>query len=459
MIEITKHKDQESFLKIFDATSYIIDSSAKIGKMTFVTYLVNSFFKEKALLFTSQESFLFQRRMNSLEKQFIQFEDIQKIFTPYYLKEDWHTLKQRYGFSFFHKELEHLIATSEEKIIIIHRFEEYFEFQDRYEIDNIYKALIKLVSEYDKKIFFLTNNKHENYEYVQHVADEFSDVVISISANEKNERIINIKDILHNKEHPYMIFGIKNETFLLHYYKESHEEATERTKTILIAQLDQTDDSLSKVCEYIFNREKFIIKHADSLQTMLQEIFIRPDLVIVMMKRTRANLETVTSIKTQLKDSPIIAILDQDFVRAEDIQEAYHCGCDELFSNNFSLDILILALQKAAKVPFYSNELLTLTKYKNIMESLAELKTLALECLDKSIFFTLFLFKTAPKREKIDKISRKHDYIYQTDDKLYYLALSTMPKDVKHIEKKYENLELESIWEPTKQTKIEECFK
>lgn len=454
-----KYNNKESFLNIFDATSYIIDSSAKIGKMTFVTYLVNSLFKERALVFTPQESFLFKRRMNSLEKQFMQFKNIQKIFTPYYLKEDWHTLKQRYGFSFFLKELEHLIVTSQEKIVIVHRFEEYFEFQDRYEIDNIYKALIKLVSEHGKKIFFLTNNKHENYEYVQHVADEFSDVVISISTNEKSERIINIKDILHNKEYPYMIFGIANETFLLDYYKESHEEAKERTKNILIVQLDKTDDSLSEVCEYIFNREKFTVKHANSLQTILQEVFVRPDLVIVLMKRTQANLETVKSIKTQLKKSSIITILDQDFVRAEDTQEAYSYGCDELYSNNFSLDTLILALQKAAKTPFYSNELQTVTKYENIMSSLEDLKALALECLDKSIFFTLFLFKIDEQRKRIEKISRKHDYIYQAGDKLYYLALSTMPKDAKHIEKKYEDFELECIWEPINHTKIEECLK
>ncbi len=450
--------NKESFLSVFEATSYIIDSSAKIGKMTFLSYLVNSLFKTEALVFTPQESFLFKRRMDSLEKQFIQFKDIQTKLVPYYLKEDWHTLKQRYGFSFFLQELEQLIISSDKEIIILHRFEEYFEFQDRYEIDAIYKALIKIVSEHGKKIFFLTNNKHENYEYIQNVAEEFSDVIISISSNEKNERIINVKDILHNKEFPYMIFGIENETFLLDYYKESNEESKERIKNVLIAQLDKTDDNISEISEYIFKREKFTVKHANSLQTILQEVFIRPDLVIILMKRTQANLETVRSIKNQLKNSSIITILDQDFVRAEDTQEAYNYGCDELFSNSFSLDTLILALQKAVKVPFYSNELQTVTKYDNILTKLTDLEALALECLEKSIFFTLFIFKIDPNRKKIDKISRKYDYVYQAGEKLYYLALSTMPKDLKHIEKKYQDFELERIWEPINHTRIKECF-
>lgn len=446
------------FMSVLDANSFIIDSKAKVGKVTFVSYLITALFKDKALIFTPQESFLFKRRLDSLSEQFLQFKSIKEIYSPYYLKEDWHTLKQRYGYTFFLQELEHIIVSSEEKIIVLHRVAEYFEFQDRYEIENIYKSLIKLAILHEKKIIFLVNSGHENYEYISNVAQEFTDVLISMSVNEKSERIINIKNVLHNHEYPPMNFKINKGTFLFDYYQKSTEITQNRTKNVLIAELDKADDNLRDICSYIFDKPNFKVKYANSLQTILQEIFVSPDLIIIMMKRTQSNLETIRSINMQLPDSPIVTILDQNFVRGEDAQEAYTYGCDELFSNEFSLEKLILALQKASKTLFYTQEMGKLPKYNNIMESLQELKNLAQSCMKHSIFFTLFVFDTHHDTNKISKISRHNDYIYQSNEKLYYLAISTVPKDVKNLLKQHSEYELECIWEPINHTSLEVCF-
>lgn len=448
----------QNFLSILDANSFIIDSGPKVGKMTFVSYLITVLFKEKAIIFTPQESFLYKRRMRSLSKQFLQLKNIEDVYSVYNLKEEWHTLKQKYGYAFFLQELEHIIATSDEKIIVIHRIAEYFEFQDRYEIDTIYKSLVKMVTSHEKKIIFLANNKHENYVYVHNVAEEFSDVLISINTNERSERLINIKDVLHNQEYPLMSFKINKETFLLDYYQEKTELAQDRVKNVLIVELDTAGEDLRDVCSYIFNKPNFVVKYADSLQSILQEIFVSPDIIVVMMKRTKANLDTIKTIKTQLPNSPIVTILDQDFVRAEDAQEAYNYGCDELFSNNLALENLILAFQKASKSLFYTQEINKLKQYPNIMSSIDEMRELAKSCMERSIFFTAFVFKAGANSKKITHLSRQYDYIYQTDEKLYYLAISTAPKDAKHIIAKYNDFEIFCMWEPINHTKIEDCL-
>jgi len=453
---------EKDLTTLLDASSFIIDGSNKSGKITFLFYLINSLFKEKAIIFTPQESYLFNRRVKSLSKQFPLFSKLQDSITPYFLDEDWHTLKQKYGYDFFLIELEHIITKSEEKIIVLHRIGEYFEFQDRYEIENIYKSLIKLAIVHDKKLIFLANNKNENYEYVQRIAEEFTDISISITNNDDNERLINIKDILQHREYPLLHFRVHETNFILDFYKKNKEIEKNKIKNILIAEIDLAHDNMRDMCSYIFNKPNFNVKYADSLQSILTEIFISPDVVIVLMKREEENFQTISAIKRQLPDTKIVAILDQDFVRTEDMQEAYNNGCDELFANNLSLDSLILSFQKLSNTLFYTQSINSLPEHNNIMTSLEDFTELANECVERSIFFTAFTIESKNIFEKIKSSSRNSDYIYQTDHKIYYIALSTMPKDVSKIinnyKDKYDDLVLTCLWEPINHQSIDECM-
>ena len=452
----------KDLLTLLNADSFIIEGDGKAGKMTLLFYLINFLYKDKAIIFTPQESYLFQRRIKSLSSQYQQFSNLEKIITPYYLDKDWNTLKQKYGYEFFIQELTQIITTSEEKIIVIHRIGEFFEFQDRYEIENVYKALIKLTTLHKKKIIFLANNQNENYEYIRRIADEFTDVSISITNNERNERILNIKDILQNKEYPLMNFKINNQNFVLDLYEKNQEISDKKTKNILIAELDQAHDNMSEICNYIFKKPNFSVKYADSLQSILQEIFIVPDVIIVLMKREQSNFDTISTIKKQLSDTTIIAIVDQSFVRTEDIQDAYANGCDELFANNLSLETLILSFQKASKTLFYTESMKTLPKFNNILSSVEDFETLAYACIEKSLFFTAFAIETKKTFKFVTKSSRSNDYLYQTEHKIYYLAISTMPRDIEHIIEKYrseyDDLMLTCIWEPINHSTIKNCI-
>jgi hypothetical protein len=453
------NKDMTTLL---DANSIIIDSLGKAGKMTFLFYLVKFFYKKKAIVFTSQEGYLFNRRIKALSAQYSQFSGLKESITPYYLSQDWNALKQKYGYDFFLQELTQIILHSEEEIVVVHRMEEFFEFQDRYEIEKVYKYLIKLVSKHEKKIIFLANNQSENYEYLRRIADEFTDVSISMYNNDKNERLLNIKDVLHNKEYPVLHFRIHNENFILDLYEKNQFVEDNKMKNVLIAELDSTHDNIKDICSYIFEKPNFSVKYANSLQSILQEIFIVPDIVIVLLQRNQENFDTISSIKKQLPDTTIIGIIDQDFVRTEDVQEAYNNGCDELFANNMSLERLILTLQKASKTHFYTQSIKSLPVFENVMSSLDDFKTLGLACVEKSIFFTAFTLESEEKFEFITKPSRHSDFIYQTDHKIYYLAISTMPKDIKYIieqyEKKYKDVKLTCIWEPINHESLESCI-
>ena len=431
--------DVFSILK--EADSIMIDSDAKVGKMTLASYLTKLLFAEKALVFTPQESYLLNKKMTTLTKQYKQFEDIDTYFTRYYLKEDWDTLKRQYGYTYLLTELERLIVNSDEKLIIFHRLGDFFEFQDRYEIEGFYKELVKIVTKCKKKIIFLINNQNQNYKYIQNVAQEFSDVTMSMYKNEKNERLVNVTNILTNQEYPPMEFTLHERSFILKYLDEVEDVDATRAKNVLIMELDTNLDkeheNMKNIYDYIFNRPEFNVYHANSFESILHHIFIKPDVIIVLMNRTEENLNTIKAIKGQLPDTVIISVIEQGFVRSEDVQEAYEYGCDELLPKTYLFDKFVLSLQKAIKLSFYANTLKVIKNESNILPSLASFKELVDVCLEHSIFFTFFVIEKNEAFDNLESSMRKLDYMYQSETKIYYLALNTMPYNIDIILEKH----------------------
>lgn len=446
------------FNQIIEGSSFVVQGGNKAGKMTFALYMAHSLFQRNVLLFTPQEPYLFTRRLDALKNQFTQFEEIENSLNIYHFKEEYKTLKQRYGFDFLIKEFTHVISNAQEKVILIHRFGELFEFQDRYEIEDVYKTLVKVARAHDKKIVFILNDKNENFEHIVSIADEFSDISITVDVNEENERLIRMRDLLHNKEYPLLSFKLQANSFLLDYYNANKGTDEGVTKNVLLCELDYAHDNLLEICRYIFNKPSFKTTYATSLQSILQEVFVSPDIIVIFMKRTVENFRTISSIKMHLPNSPVIAILEQEFVRGEDAQEAYKNGIDELFSSNLVLEKLILAAQKAAKTLFYSEAMEHLPTIPNKVQHLDAIHQLVTSCIEHAIFFTLFVFKKDPNIG-IETPSRKSDFIYTDGEKIYYVALNTAPKDTHMIQEKFGIDNMICMWEPIKNSNVEECFK
>jgi len=156
--------------------------------------------------------------------------------------------------------------------------------------------------------------------------------------------------------------------------------------------------------------------------------------------------------------------MDQDFVRLEDKNEAFNYGCEELFANNFLLEDFILAFQKAANKVFYTDEESGVISHEssNMMNSLEDLKSLALECIEHSIYFTAFTVESHLDIKKISSTGRKKDFAYQGKDKLYYIAIDTLPRDVDRIiekfRKSYADVKILCLWEPISHADIESCL-
>jgi len=449
-----------------NADSFIIYSEPKVGKSTFALYIIKMLYQEQAVVFSSQDSYVFDKKIKALAKQFTQFENINNHLTHYYLSKEWKLSKRLYGYGLLLQEIDTLLSQSDEKIILFHKLEDFFEFQDRYEIESFYKSLIKLSREHNKKIIFIINNQSQNYRYIQSIAEEYSDLAIQLSKNEHNDRVVEIKNLVNNEEYPLVNFSQKDSYFLLKYQELDSDK--NRVRNVLLMDLNEEKDEMHQhmidIFQYIFNRPNFSITYADSLQSSLQHIFIEPDLIIIVMNRNEENFATIKAIKKHLKKTKIITIIQQDFVRTEDIQEAYMNGSDELFPRNFLFNDVILSLQKSLDSSFYSDSLKTINIPQSQLNSFTVLKEFALECTNKGIFFTLFAVRMkAENVEFIQSSMRRFDFICQVDNVVYYLALNTMSSNVDIILKKQEekydkSLDLIFKCTPFNQSMVEGCL-
>ena len=127
-----------------DAHSIIIEGNSKVGKMTFLLYLTRLYDDENVLILTPQEGYLFKRRFKALVEQFPQFSKMDERFRFLFLIRNFHVEKQKYGLDFFLQETLRILSESKEKILVFHRIEDFFEFQDRHFIEIFYKTMTLL---------------------------------------------------------------------------------------------------------------------------------------------------------------------------------------------------------------------------------------------------------------------------------------------------------------------------
>jgi len=451
-----KEENKDLFSFFSNVNTITVNSGPKGGKFTFFLYMLSQLYKEKAVFFTPMESYLFKKKLTVLSTQFPQFRGIDEMLEVYYMQKNFSSMKQIYGYDFILDEIEKIISQNEKKFFVIHRINEFFDYQDRFEIPAFFKKLTQIAQQHDKTLVILANTAHQNFEQVNELSQELSDIVIDITKNDKNERIVNLLDILRHQEYPQLKFKIQNDQCILEFEQQEHE-TQKHEKTILLVELDHIKDNIQELLEYILNHPGFSIKKAMTLQEILKEIFIRPDLIIISMNRTDENMQIINSIKTQLPDTKIIAIINQEFVRTEDEHEFLSNGCEAVLSKEFTFDKLILTLQKSLGTLFYTTLLEKLPKHNNILKDMEEMRQLADECVENSIYFTSLIMKNKDGI-KIEKSSRKTDYLCLTKEKVCYLAINTLPKETKHIEKKY-NLQTECIAEAIDYKSIEDCIK
>lgn len=422
---------------IDEAQVVIIEGERKSGKFTFVSFIIDTLLKEDAVVLIPQEAFLFKRRIDIL-KRFKQLHEIHKRFDTYYLKAEMPDYKQRYGYGFFKQELEGIIAGSDAKIIFFHRFEEFFEFQDLYEIKPVLLSLLHDAKASGKKLIFSISDECEHCSYIKEFIGDFADLSIRVTASLNKEREVHFTDHLYHRTFPIFRFQTRQNLLSLNDDGADAKSDLDDPIRVFLCQYSEKSGAMAEVFSYLFScRQRFSFHHASSLEGILNNLFLEPDIIIFLLERTEENLQTLQQVKNILPNAKVYVVFTQDFIRAEDRRALLSKGCDEVFAANFKVDDFMAAVEKELKLPYYQNQLLALKGVPHALPGSAKLHEIITIAQEHCLYFTLFLY-TVEAGDTIysENLGRKYDYyLLVKEQKLLFLAMNTGPQDAQKIGK------------------------
>lgn len=425
----------------------ILEGARQSGKLTFALFTVKYLLQKNALIISATQEKLFSRKSDAIYNRFDSLRSLKTESELFVLKKEWNTLKETYSYALLRDELARLFRETERQVIIFHRFGLFFEFQDRFEIEPMFRAIVDLAEKYEKQVIFTISTASDNYDYMNNIMCDFSDLTLDMTEPNLNERDIRIVHSMHKADQErFLIKGI-DKTLIL----ENNEDALDKRlaaggaagtmeqltqaqkaskshfKVVMVAKEDHKTEAYEIVKYILADKKMFEITYVDSIYDLPQYFETRPDLLFLFIERSDVVEEIFTDLNKSLPESRTFAFFPQEFIRGADRRQLHKAGIDEIFSVYFQLDDLIIALEKAVGNYFYEEALKNLKFDAHVFNQKAGFDSIIGSAHENAVYFSLFVFTVEKSNDSAIVLGRKNDFVYHDREhqKIYYLALNT----------------------------------
>jgi len=420
----------------------ILEGARQSGKLTFALFTVKYLLQKNALIISATEKKLFQRKADAIYNRFQSLRTLEKKTDLLLLKTEWNTLKEEYSYQLFRDELRRIFSETPREVVIFHRFGLFFEFQDRFEIETMFRTVVDLAEEYNKQVIFTISTASDNYDYMNNIMCDFSDLTLDMTEPNLNERDIQIVHSMHKvDQEKYLIKG-SDKTLILESGEDSldtriandtvtqtYEQVAYKNKfrVLLVAKDNQKSEAYSIVKYLLSNKKMFEITYLSSIYDVPQNFDAKPDLLFLFIERNDAVPEIFEGFKKALPSSKSFAFFPQEFIRGADRRDLHKTGIDEIFSIYFQLDDLIIAMEKASQNYFYEEALKNIKFNAHVFDRKASFDSIIGSAYENAIFFSLFVYSVETNDESNLTLGRQNDFIFHDKEnkKIYYLALNT----------------------------------
>jgi len=420
----------------------VLEGARQSGKLTFALYTIKYLLQKDAIIISATEKKLFKRKTDAIYNRFQALSTLDKSTELFLLKTEWNTLKEDYSYQLFRDELRRIFSETTRDVVIFHRFGLFFEFQDRFEIETMFRTIVDLAEEYNKQVIFTISTASDNYDYINNIMCDFSDLTLDMTEPNLNERDIKIVHSMHKvDQEKYLIKG-SDKTLILENGENSldariandtvtqaYEQAAYKNKfrVLLVAKDDQKSEAYSIVKYLLSNKKMFEITYLSSIYDVPQNFDVKPDLLFLFIERNDAIPEIFADLKKALPASRSFAFFPQEFIRGADRRELHKTGIDEIFSIYFQLDDLIIAMEKASRNYFYEESLKNIKFNSHVFDRKAGFDSIIGSAYENAIFFSLFVYSVETDNNSTLTLGRQNDFVYhdKENNKIYYLALNT----------------------------------
>lgn len=416
----------EKLLKSSQIT--IIEGERKTAKLTFTLYALKNILQKDAIILTPIEQHLFKRKIKVIQDRFESLENVDDNLSFFILKDEWNTLKKRFSYEYFQEELEKIFQNTERQVIVFHRFGLFFEFQDRFEIEPMFRKIIDIATEYNKQVIFTIATSSINYDYMNNVMCDFSDFTLEMREHNLNERSIHVMDSLESLDNATYYFKDSGKKLLLEEKINDQANSIQTVyRVLLVTYENQELEALESIKYLMSRREIFQVTYVSSIHEVLQQVLLDPDLLFFFLDRKDFDYEVFKSLKEKLPESLFFVFFSQEFIRSNDKGLLHEIGINDVFGSDFQYNDAVVSIEKTLGRNFYFESLKSLDFDMQYLQSKQQLHTLMKSAYDNMLYFSLFIYRYDNFDLASCKLGRDKDCIYvdQKEHKIYYLALNT----------------------------------
>jgi archaellum biogenesis ATPase FlaH len=338
-------------------------------------------------------------------------------FSPFFFKENYPELKKQYNPLLLLEDIKKAVDITNSKVLILHRFEYFFEIQEFDEAEEFFQELVKFVQLKGFKLF-LTTSPSERFVNIPDLIDSYLELRVDIEI-EEDKRVADVKYTVHPLAEK------------IYYFKRGERglELVPRNMEVLESQkqysvsIHSSDPWIEKTIRYLLHPSKFKIFEGCKTPDFIQAICKGYEIIFFYDENRELDLDYCRIIKENNLPSRIIYILNKEFVRGGDRISAVDEGCYELLPRTFGIEDVVLTLKRIVGDDFYNINALRLPT-SNLLPSKKELCEVVHTLLDGRIFFSFVEAKVEGDPENLVRVMRKSDYLAEDGGMVYMVFLN-----------------------------------
>ncbi|MCK5828702.1 MAG: hypothetical protein KAH20_00175 [Methylococcales bacterium] len=426
-------------------SSIAISGDRQSGKLTFAMYCASQMTQNPVTLISPFSKNFFNKKRQATLQLNSNLQSILERIDQYNLRENWKLLKNKYGYAFLLKDIEKIIGGARE-LVIIHRVDEFFEIHDANEIENFLFNMITIAQAAEKSLIFTVstgnNNSHYIYEYFEKNID--SEFVISKRLYDAKARDVELVSSLFSVQHSKFSFELNAKTKQFDLVPNKYGEQDDQESKVYRIILASQSSTLAGVVKYLFDGNNFTLSQVEPHLTEIMNVISDEPQLVIFNPSEHQSIAELKKISKSVKNSnvKVLFISPRSILRRQDKAEILQSGFCDVQEKDFYIEDLILSIERALGVPFYSDEMQKIPNKTYVIYDQGIFQKFIVAFLCKNLFFTVFKFKyeaTLSAEDVKKNLGRAFDVaLINKEEKLIYLFLvNTMEKNRPAIEAKF----------------------
>ena len=372
--------------------SCIVCGQRQSGKLTLVLALLQRFGCQQPCIITPFEKTAISRRLTQFSQLAQNHADCSAV-DILYARPDWRKRKRELGFNYLIEDLLNAVRNVPGDAVVLHRIDEFFEVQDRVNIELFVSSLASGVKAADKRLF-ITLQHDEAFQLYQEQVEHYLDLELEISAQTDATNVRTV-DLLYASlpvsSRSFQLRRASENSFVIENRTSSSPQLETGSEQFSRVLLVSDDELLKRRVGYLVQSQELQLRQVGSaMDVLLDELLARPDLIIFDAQEDNARDLMRVARGHHLK---VLRISSDPHVRKLDRLKAAQSGYFDLLERDYYLEDLMLCMERALGKQLYDFDLGDRLEELRYTEDVTDLYERAQWFSENHLYFSVFSFR------------------------------------------------------------------